>query len=253
MRFDILTLFPSMIRWPFEEGVIGKAIKKGKIELHIHNIRQYADDPHGVVDDYPYGGGEGMVLKVEPIVRAIESLQKIEPKGHVILLTPQGRSFNQKEVIRLSIKERIILICGRYEGVDERVTEGGWVDEEISIGDYVLTGGELPAMVVVEAVARLIPGVIGNQGSLINDSFQEDLLKYPQYTRPPEFRGLRVPDILFSGHHERIKMWRRREALKRTLLRRPDLIQRASLSETDMAMIEEIKMEIDREGTSGVR
>lgn len=243
MRFDVLTLFPSMIRWPFEEGIMAKALKKGKIELHVHNIRDYAAGPHSITDDYPYGGGEGMVLKIEPIVRAIEHLQGIEPKGYVILLTPQGIAFNQKEAIRLSMKERIILICGRYEGIDERVITGGWVDEEISIGDYILTGGELPAMVVMEAIARLLPSVVGNEGSLKRDSFQEGLLKYPQYTRPPEFRGLRVPEILFSGHHERIKRWRRREALKRTLFRRPDLLQAACLSEEDREMIEEIKRE----------
>lgn len=246
MRFDVLTLFPSMFRSPFEEGVIGRALKEGRIELHIHDIRQHALDRHRVTDDYPYGGGEGMVMKAEPIVRGIEDLQKIKPRGHVILLAPQGKPFVQSHAVRLSAKKRLILVCGRYEGVDERVMISGSVDEELSIGDYILTGGELAAMVVIEVAGRLVPGVVGNQSSLCRDTFQDDLLKYPQYTRPADFRGMKAPEVLISGHHEMIRKWRRREALKRTLMRRPDLLQKACLSKEDMKLLEEIKREDQR-------
>jgi tRNA (guanine37-N1)-methyltransferase len=241
MRFDVLTLFPSMFRSPFEEGVIGRALERGRIALNIHDLRDYAVDRHRVTDDYPFGGGEGMVMKADPIVRGIEDLQKIKPRGHVILLAPQGKPFVQSHAVRLSMKERLILICGRYEGVDERVMIGGWVDEELSIGDYILTGGELAAMVVIEVAGRLIPGVVGNESSLRRDTFQNSLLKYPQHTRPVDFRGMKAPEVLISGHHEMIRKWRRKEALKRTWIRRPDLFQKARLSKEDEDLLEEIK------------
>jgi tRNA (guanine37-N1)-methyltransferase len=243
MRFDVLSLFPTMFRTPFEEGVIGRAIKEGRIELYLHDIRDYADDRHRVTDDSPFGGGEGMVMKAEPIVRGVEALQIIRPRGHVILMAPQGEPLVQNHVVRLSSKDRLILICGRYEGVDERIRIGGWVDEDLSIGDYILTGGELAAMVVIEAVGRLIPGVVGNESSLRKDSFQNGLLKHPQFTRPADFRGIKVPKVLSSGNHEEIQTWRRREALKRTWLKRPDLLQKACLSKRDEQLLKEIKEE----------
>lgn len=248
MRFDVLSLFPSMFRMPFEDGIIGRALKEGRLALYLHDIRDYAVDRHRVTDDDPYGGGEGMVMKAEPIIRGIEALQKIKPRGHVIMMAPQGEPFAQSHAVRLSMKERLILICGRYEGVDERVMIGGWVDEELSIGDYILTGGELAAMVVIEAVGRLIPGVVGNESSLCKETFQNGLLKHPQFTRPANFRGMSVPKVLFSGHHKMIQQWRRREALKRTWKRRPDLLKKACLSTEDEALLEEIK----RGGPEGV-
>jgi tRNA (guanine37-N1)-methyltransferase len=239
MRFDILTLFPSMFSSPFEASILGKAIEKGLIEIRIVNIRDFTSDKHHVVDDTPYGGGQGMVMKVEPIARAIERVKAESPSAWTVYLTPQGRSLNQERARALSSKAHLILLCGRYEGVDERVREM-FVDEEVSIGDYVLTGGELAAMVMVDTLSRLLPGVLGCDQSAEEDSFSDSLLEYPQYTRPVDFRGHGVPEVLLSGNHEAILRWRRKEALRRTVKRRPDLLAKANLSETDRKVIDEI-------------
>jgi tRNA (guanine37-N1)-methyltransferase len=252
MRFDILTLFPAMFSSPFETSILGKAIEKKLIEIRIVNIRDFTSDKHHVVDDTPYGGGQGMVMKVEPIARAIESAKSGNPSAWTIYLTPQGRPFNQERAEALSSKSHLILLCGRYEGVDERVREM-FVDEEVSIGDYVLTGGELAAMVMVDALSRLLPGVLGSDQSAEEDSFSESLLEYPQYTRPIDFRGHGVPEVLVSGNHEAIFQWRRKEALRRTVKRRPDLLAKANLSETDKRFIDEIlQPERTRTGGDGV-
>jgi tRNA (guanine37-N1)-methyltransferase len=228
MIFDILSLFPGMFVSPLSESIVGKAVERGLISIRVHNIRDYATDKHQMTDDRPFGGGEGMVMKPEPIVSALRAIG-CEPLPRTILLSPQGRLFDQRAARRLSELPRLILICGRYEGVDERVARH-FVDEEISIGDYVLTGGELAAMVILDAVTRLIPGVLGNESSAEADSFAEPVLEYPQYTRPQEFCGHRVPEILLSGNHAAIREWRRGHALLRTRQRRPDLFARLELT-----------------------
>ncbi len=245
MRFDILTLFPKMFSSPFQESILGRAIEKGLVQIRVVNIRDYASDRHQVVDDTPYGGGQGMVMKIEPIARAIEQVKSEGPSARVISLTPQGRPFDQERARALSSHSPLVLLCGRYEGVDERVREL-FVDEEISIGDYVLTGGELAAMVVVDAVSRLLPGVLGSDRSATEDSFFNFLLEYPHYTRPFDFRGRSVPEVLLSGNHSAISRWRRKEALKRTWGRRPDLLGKANLSEEDRRLLEEIGKEEGR-------
>jgi len=239
MRFDILTLFPNMFSSPFRESILGKAIEKGLIQIRIINIRDFTSDKHQVVDDTPYGGGQGMVMKVEPIARAIEWVKSQHPSAWTIYLTPQGKPLNQKIVRELSSQSHLILLCGRYEGIDERV-RGLFIDEEISIGDYVLTGGELAAMVLIDAVSRLLPGVLGSNRSAEEDSFVNSLLEYPQYTRPYDFRGKCVPEVLLSGNHAAISLWRRKEALKGTAARRPDLLGKANLSDEDKKLLEEI-------------
>ena len=239
MRFDILTLFPEMFSSPFQESILAKAIEKGLIEVRTINIRDFALDKHRIVDDAPYGGGQGMVMKVEPIARAIEQVKSEDPSVRTIYLTPEGKPLNQEMARQLSSRSHLILLCGRYEGVDERVREL-FVDEEISIGDYVLTGGELAAMVLIDAVSRLLPGVLGSDRSAEEDSFFGSLLEYPQYTRPASFRGYEVPEVLLSGNHQAISLWRRKEALRRTWMRRPDLLSKASLSEEDKKILEEI-------------
>jgi len=236
MIYEILTLFPAMVQVPLGESIVGKAQQRGLIEVRVHNIRDYASDRHQMTDDRPFGGGEGMVMKPEPIVRAIEDIKGQGPLPRVILLSPQGRLFNQEKAWELSRLSRVILLCGRYEGVDERVVSH-FVDEEISIGDYVLTGGELGAMVVVDAVSRLLPGVLGNESSAADESFSQELLEYPQYTRPQDFRGLRVPEILLSGNHEMIRQWRRGQSLLRTRHRRPDLFTRLRLTAEDEKLL----------------
>lgn len=243
MRFDILTLFPEMFSSPFQESILAKAIEKGLIEVRTINIRDFALDKHRIVDDAPYGGGQGMVMKVEPIARAIEQVKSEDPSVRTIYLTPEGKPLNQEIVGELSSRSHLILLCGRYEGVDERVREL-FIDEEISIGDYVLTGGELAAMVLIDAVSRLLPGVLGSDRSAEEDSFFDSLLEYPQYTRPASFRGHGVPEVLLSGNHQAISLWRRREALRRTQMRRPDLISQASLSEEDKKILEEISKKV---------
>ncbi|OGP87712.1 MAG: tRNA (guanosine(37)-N1)-methyltransferase TrmD [Deltaproteobacteria bacterium RBG_16_48_10] len=239
MRFDILTLFPKMFSSPFQESILGRAIEKGLVQIRIVNIRDFALDKHQVVDDTPYGGGQGMVMKVEPIARAIEWVKSEDDSARVIYLTPQGRPFDQEKARELVSHTHLILLCGRYEGVDERAREL-FVDEEISIGDYVLTGGELAAMVLIDAISRLLPGVLGSDRSAIEDSFFNSLLEYPQYTRPFDFRGSLVPEVLLSGNHLAISQWRRREALKRTWIRRPDLLAKAHFSPEDRRLLEEI-------------
>jgi len=237
MKFDILTLFPNMFSSPLRESILGKAVEKGLIQIQTTNIRDFALDKHQVVDDAPYGGGQGMVMKVEPIARAVESVKSQYPSAWTIYLTPQGKPFDQDLARRLSTRPHLVLLCGRYEGVDERARE--FTDEEISIGDYVLTGGELAAMVLIDAVSRFIPGVLGSDRSAEEDSFLNSLLEYPQYTRPVDFRGRRVPEVLLSGNHSAISLWRRREAIKRTSLRRPDLLAKAGLTEEDKRLLEE--------------
>lgn len=236
MIFDILTLFPGMFDAPLSESIVGKARQRGIVQIRLHNIRDYATDKHQMTDDRPFGGGEGMVMKPEPIVSALEALEIEAPRPRIILLSPQGRLYNQALAWDLARHERVILLCGRYEGVDERVV-CHYVNDEISIGDYVLTGGELGAMVIVDSVSRLLPGVLGNASSALTESFNEALLEYPQYTRPQEFRGHQVPEILLSGHHEEIRRWRRGQALLRTRERRPDLFARLSLSNEDLELL----------------
>jgi len=239
MKFDILTLFPSMFSSPLGESILGRAVEKGLIQIQTINIRDFTLDKHQVVDDAPYGGGQGMVMKVEPIARAIESVKSQNRSAWTIYLTPQGKPFHQDLARRLSTQSHLILLCGRYEGVDERAREL-FIDEEISIGDYVLTGGELAAMVLVDAVSRFIPGVLGSDRSAEEDSFFNSLLEYPQYTRPVDFRGSRVPEVLLSGNHSAISLWRRREAIRRTSLRRPDLLAEANLTEEEKGFLEEV-------------
>lgn len=243
MEFHVATLFPEMFDSPLKASLLKKAQEKGILRIIVHNLRDYGLGRHKVADDYSYGGGGGMVMRIEPIAEAIEAVQTQEGRGRVILMSPQGRLFHQDMAKELVREERLILICGHYEGVDERVTS--FADEEISIGDYVLTGGELPALVVIDAVARLIPGVVGCSGSVEEDSFYHPFLDYPHYTRPYEFRGLKVPEILLSGNHEAIRRWRRKEALRRTYQRRPELIRVSALSREDRALLDE--------GIGGVR
>jgi len=241
MRFDIITLFPSIFKSPFEESIIKRAQQKRLVEVHLHNLRDFTTDAHRTVDDTPFGGGAGMVMKVEPIYKALNHIKKqLGRRAKVILLSPQGKIFNQKIALELAKEKNIILVCGRYEGVDERVREH-LVDEELSIGDYVLSGGEIPAMVVVDAVTRLVPGVLGNERSVKEDSFYRGLLDYPQYTRPAEFMGWEVPAVLRSGNHQRIREWRMRKRLEKTLQRRPDLLKKARLSPEEKRLLEEIK------------
>ena len=228
LRFDVLTILPEMFTSPFGCSLMHKAQEKELIEIVLTDIRRFAQDKHHMTDDAPYGGGGGMVMKVEPIDRALSSLNL--PEGTpVILMTPQGETFNQRMAEELALCERLVLICGHYEGVDERVRDH-LATREISIGDFVLTGGELSAMVVMDAIARLVPGVLGNSDSATDDSFSTGLLEYPHYTRPSAYRGWTVPEVLLSGNHREINSWRRRESLRRTRIRRPDLLQKQGIS-----------------------
>ena len=230
MRIDVLTLFPGAFAGPLQASILGRALSSGVANVQLHNIRDYATDRHQVVDDYAYGGGPGMVMKPEPLAAAIEAVRgHAEPRGRTILLTPQGRLLNQRVVDELAREERLVLVCGHYEGVDERIREH-FTDDEISIGDYVLSGGEIAALVVIDAVVRRLPGTLGSEESLLEESHSDGLLEYPQYTRPAEFRGWRVPDILLSGNHGEIARWRRRQRIIRTAKRRPDLIDKACLT-----------------------
>ncbi len=240
MKFDILTLFPTMFEGPFGESILKRAAEAGLIDIRLHNIRDYAVDKHRTTDDYPYGGGAGMVMKPEPLAACIEKVAEDRPAARVILTSPQGRPFNQALAAELAREEELLIICGRYEGVDERVREL-FVDDEISLGDFVLTGGEIAAMLIVDAVSRLIPGVLGSDESAAGDSFSDGLLEYPQYTRPPVFRGVAVPEMLLSGNHQEIARWRRHMALERTRLKRPDLLATARLSEADKTYLRELE------------
>jgi len=237
MHFDILTLFPGLFAGVFEESIMRRAREAGLLTVTIHNIREFAQGRHQVTDDTPYGGGGGMIMKPEPIVAAVEAVLGEEAgRVPVILLTPSGRTFTQAVARVMARKPKLLLICGRYEGIDERVQESLAADE-ISIGDFVLAGGEIPAMAIVEAVTRLIPGVLGEPSAPFEDSYAEGLLEYPQFTRPIEFRGLPVPPVLLSGHHAQIVRWRREQALRRTWLRRPDLLAHAILTAEDRAFL----------------
>lgn len=242
MRIDVLTVFPRMFDGPLQESMMHRAMEKGLVKIVVHNFREYSPDKHQKVDDYPYGGGAGMVMRPEPIANTLKSIQSEAGSGRTILLTPQGRRFSHTLAKQWSVEKHLIFICGHYKGVDERV-KMLYVQEEVSIGDYVLTGGEIPALVVIDAVVRLIPGVLGDLESAEGDSFYEGLLDYPHYTRPEEFEKRTVPEVLLSGHHENIRLWRRKEALRRTLERRPDLLDMASLNDEDRALLKEIQTE----------
>jgi len=239
MRIDIITLFPEMFHGPFEVSIVARAIEQGTVEIALHNLRDWGEGRHKVVDDTPYGGGAGMVLKPEPIFQAVEAVRPLAPQAsRVVLLTPQGRLLTQPVVNELAGLPRLILLCGHYEGMDERVREH-LADDEISIGDYVLSGGELAAMVLVDAVVRRLPSALGGEASLAEESHGEGLLEYPHYTRPAAFRGWEVPEVLLSGHHEEIRRWRRRQRLLRTARRRPDLLSQACLGDAERRWLEE--------------
>ena len=241
MKLDIVTIFPRMVEAGLAEGVISRGIERRILDIQVHDLRDYTTDRHRSVDDVPYGGGPGMVMKPEPLARAVEDIRmrRGEP-GAVILLSPQGRKFTQIEAGRMSALPHLVLLCGRYEGMDERVRTAVATDE-LSIGDYVLSGGELAALVIVDAVSRLVPGVVGDAQSVEDDSFSRGLLDYPHYTRPAEFAGRTVPEVLLSGHHAEVRKWRKRAALERTLDRRPELLADASLDEEEREMLRELK------------
>ncbi|MBI2300557.1 MAG: tRNA (guanosine(37)-N1)-methyltransferase TrmD [Armatimonadetes bacterium] len=240
MRFDLITASPGIFEGWRSHSILARGQAAGHLQIEVHDLRDYTHDRYRQIDDYPYGGGAGMVLKVEPLAEALDAVRGMAPEEpEVVLLTPQGEPFVQATARELSALPRLVLVCGRYEGVDERVREH-LVTREISIGDYVLTGGEVPAMAVVDAVARLVRGVLGDDASPEEESFSEPLLEYPQYTRPAEFHGWRVPAELLSGHHERVRLWRRMERLRRTLARRPELLRRASVSEEDRRLLARI-------------
>lgn len=240
MRIDVLTLFPEMVTGFLTSSILGKAQEKGIVSLRTVNFREFSGNKHGTVDDYPYGGGGGMVLKPEPIFAAVEHIlaeTKGERPPRIVLMDPQGETYTQRKAEEFAQEDHLILICGHYEGYDERIREH-LVTDEISIGDYVLTGGEIAACAVVDSVVRLLPGALGNEQSPVTDSFSTGLLEYPQYTRPPEFRGWKVPDVLLSGHHENIAKWRREQSLYRTWKRRPDLLKHAPLTDQERRLIE---------------
>jgi tRNA (guanine37-N1)-methyltransferase len=242
VRIDIVTIFPEMFEGVIGTSIIGRARAQGAVEIHLVDFREYSGNKHNTVDDTPYGGGGGMVLKPEPIFAAVESLLEEGKRPRIILTCPQGKVYDQSIALELAQEDHLIIVSGHYEGYDERIRQH-LITDEISIGDYVLTGGELPAMVIVDSVVRLLPGVLGNDTSAVLDSFREPLLEYPHYTRPAEFRGWKVPDVLLSGHHANIEIWRRKESLRRTLLRRPDLLERLELSSQDRKLLSEVKRE----------
>jgi tRNA (guanine37-N1)-methyltransferase len=243
MKFDIVTIFPRMVEAALLEGVVARGIEAGLLDVRVHDLREHTTDRHRTVDDVPYGGGPGMVMKPEPLVKAVEALkQERGTPGAVILLSPQGRAFTQAEAARIAGLGHVVLLCGRYEGMDERVKELV-AAEELSVGDYVLSGGELPALIVVDAVSRLVPGVVGDEQSVEADSFTRGLLDYPHYTRPAEFAGLKVPDVLLSGHHAQVRRWRKKMALARTLDRRPELLEQAALDDEERALLAELRKE----------
>ena len=242
MKCDVLTLFPDILTAYLNESILKRARENNLLDVRLVNIRDFTSDVHRTVDDYPFGGGAGMVFKPEPIFRAMDHLNEDGEARKVILLSPQGVTFDQKKAESLSREtRRLTFICGRYEGIDERVKN--LVDEEISIGDYVMTGGELAALVIIDAVTRLVPGAVGDEQSVVDESFSSGLLEYPQYTRPREFRGMNVPDVLLSGNHEEIRQWRRKQSLRTTMKVRPDMLDQMDLDESDKRMIEDISSE----------
>ena len=255
IKVDVITIFPKMVEAALEEGVVARARESGILDLRVRDLREHTTDRHRTVDDVPYGGGPGMVMKPAPIFEAMDAVvaERGKPDA-VVLMTPQGRRFTHAEAERLSRMSHVAIICGRYEGVDERVAQA-LVTDELSIGDYVLTGGDLPAQVVIDAVVRLVPGVVGDAASVAGDSFADGWLDCPHYTRPAEFRGLTVPDVLMSGHHGEIEQWRRRERMRRTLQRRPDLIDRTRLSDDERRELarDNIKEEFKESGDESDR
>ena len=242
MRIDVVTIFPRMLEAPLAEGIVARARDAGLVELHVHDLRDHTEDRHRTVDDAPFGGGPGMVMKAEPFARALETIRTEAGPAReaVVLLSPRGRRFEQETARRFAALERLVLLCGRYEGIDERVAET-LATEELSLGDFVLTGGETAALAVVEATVRLLPGALGDSGSAADDSFTDGLLDWPHYTRPAEWRGVAVPELLLSGDHKSIKRWRRREALRATRERRPELLARARLGAEDQALVKDIE------------
>jgi tRNA (guanine37-N1)-methyltransferase len=240
MKLDVVTIFPKMVEAPLAEGVVGRAIQRGVLDLRVHDLREYTTDRHRSVDDEAFGGGPGMVMTPGPFFRAVEAIEKARgAPSAVILTTPDGRLFTHREAARLAALDHIVLLCGRYEGVDARVRQH-LATEALSIGDYVVSGGELPALVIVDAVARLVPGVVGDGESVARDTFARGILDFPQYTRPADFSGLKVPAVLLSGHHAEIERWRRREALARTLRERPELLESATLNDEDQKLLREL-------------
>lgn len=246
MKYHILTIFPDILSGPLSESILGKAFERGTIGLNLVDIRNFTTDKHRMVDDYPYGGGPGMVMKPEPILRAVHSLE-ISDDAPIILLTPQGETFNQAMAWEFSRCPELVLVCGRYEGIDERVKEGLPI-REISAGDFVLSGGEYAALIIIDAVSRLLPGVLGAQASPLDESFSGGLLEYPQYTRPAEYQDLKVPEILLSGDHGRIERWRREQSLERTFRKRPDLLENAQLDEQDRQFLQTLKNRLTKKG-----
>jgi tRNA (guanine37-N1)-methyltransferase len=239
MKFDVVTIFPRMIDAGLAEGVVGRGIEKGLVDVRVHDLRAFTTDRHRTVDDMPYGGGPGMVMKVEPFVRALETIRAERgAPAAVVLLSPQGGRFDQVEAGRLCGLGHVVLLCGRYEGIDERVRELV-ASEELSIGDFVVSGGEMPALLVIDAVSRLVPGVVGDMESVEQDSFAQGILDHPHYTRPAEFEGRRVPGVLLSGHHAEVRRWRMRQALRRTMDRRPDLIDEGALTREQLDLLGE--------------
>lgn len=248
MQFDVLTIFPEIIECYLKYGVVGRILNKGLAKVNLYNIRDFSTDKHKKVDDYPYGGGAGMVMQIEPMYNAINHIKSDGKKRKVVLLSPQGRRFNQQAAQEfLNDGKALLLICGRYEGIDERIKY--LIDEEISIGDYVLSGGELPALVIIDSIVRLIPGALGDEMSAREDSFSRKFLDYPQYTRPKEFNGMRVPNVLLSGNHRKIELWRRKESLRNTLFRRPDLLK--NLTKDDFKILKELCSEINKKILEG--
>ena len=240
MRVDIFSLFPQVFNPYLEISIIQRAIQNNLVIIQNHNIRDWATDRHHTTDDMPYGGGGGMVMKVEPVFAAVEAVLGLPPACPLIMMTPQGRRFDQKTAYELSLLDHLAILCGRYEGFDERIREG-LITDEISIGDYVVTGGELPALVVLDAIVRLIPGALGDPDGAQDDSHASGLLEYPHYTRPPEYKGMHVPEVLLSGNHAEIARWRREQAIRRTYQRRPDMLKKAELSETEVLFLHNLK------------
>ncbi len=238
MKFVVLTIFPEYFDSPLEASLLGKALEKGLVAVDRVDPRDYTEDVHRTVDDLPFGGGAGMVMLADPLVRALEDMKSRGPVSRTILMSPRGAPLTQARAQEIAAMERVVLVCGRYEGVDQRVIDGGWIDEELSIGDYVLAGGETAALTVIEAVTRLVPGVMGNADSLEEESHANGRLEYPHYTRPREFRGLGIPDVLLSGHHAEIDRWRRRESLRLTRDRRPDLLDRHPLTDAERKLLD---------------